>query len=162
MTDSEHILVEDKSGTPHAVCGDRTQYRKDPITMTWTNPSTGETAPFLGEEWDMCMGDLCPNCIILILTHGDDACELSFWQQQYPDRPTPLEIAETALRNMEIEAEAPTPTPSKPAPAPAPATPAIPPRPTPAAHTSKPRPPRPNSSRRHQRKKSNQGKTAKN
>ena len=161
MTDSEHILVEDQHGRPRTVCGDNTQYRKDPITGTWTNPRTGETAPFLGEEWDMSIGDLCPNCIILVLTHGDDACELSFWQQKHPGRPTPLEIAETALRNIEIDADVPTPS------EPAAAAPATPPQPIPANHTSTPRPPkpprppRPNSSPRHKRKY-NQRKTDKN
>ena len=150
MTDSEHILIEDQHGRPRPVCGERAQYQRDPITMKWANPCTGGPAPFLGEEWDIPVGDLCPNCLVLVLTLGDDPCELTFWQQPDPGRPTPLEIAETALRDIEIDAEPPAP-----------------PRPIPAAPTTKPRQPKGNPRQQQERnqnnkKKHRQRKTARN
>ena len=85
-------------------------------TGHWTSDLTGNPAIQLGDQWDLPAGDTCQDCLLLTLTIGDDPFELDHWTKRPISAPKPTAIAESALRNHEIEedTEPPAPTPAPP------------------------------------------------
>ena len=104
MTDTplDHIVTFQEQRPDLSICGERPQYTREPRTGQWTSRDTGNPPLHLGEQWDHPAGDLCPNCLILTLTLGDDTSELSHWIDRPASADKPIDIAEAALRGIEI------------------------------------------------------------
>lgn len=122
MTDSDqdHIVLFEDARPHAAVCGDRPLFTRSPRGV-WRSNLTGNPPIQPGEQWDHPAGEICPDCLILTLTLGDDPTELAHWANRSLSSTKAVAIAETAIRDAEIaEQDATDPPPPS---APHPSTP---------------------------------------
>ena len=98
----DHIVPFRHRRPGPSVCGERPWYNRDPRTGVWRNTNTGNPLILIGDQWDLPAGDVCPNCLILTLTLGDDTSELSYWTHRHRETDRPVDIAQNAFREREI------------------------------------------------------------